>query len=107
MFDESVKLTTTSDTSLAPSLNYIGIRTRIEFDRQRSKQDKANIYIVYGVNADYIKGVNFALGNSYLELLTSLKKLILVNINISGFKLDLMHTEVFLCLTVLGLVKTY
>ena len=37
--DESIKPLTTYDNSLAPSLNYIGTKTRVKFDRSQ-KQDK-------------------------------------------------------------------
>ena len=56
--DETIKSPTTSDNSLAPSLNYIGFRLRIKFDGQCLKQDKVtfnhktivNIYIVHEIN---------------------------------------------------------
>lgn len=40
MFDESIKAPATSDNSLAPSLNNMGIRTRIKCDGQCLKQHK-------------------------------------------------------------------
>lgn len=40
MFDESIKAPATSDNSLAPSLNNMGIRTRIKCDDQCLKQHK-------------------------------------------------------------------
>ena len=53
--DESIKPPTTSDNSLAPSLNYIGTKTRVKFFGSCLKRDKVtfidrtitNIYIVY------------------------------------------------------------
>ena len=56
--DESIKPPATSNNSLAPSLNYIGVRSRIKFDSHCFKQDKVtfihgkvvNIYIVYLIN---------------------------------------------------------
>ena len=38
--DESIKLPTTSDNSLAPSLSYIGVKTIVKFEGQCLKQDK-------------------------------------------------------------------
>ena len=40
MSDESIETLATSDNSLTPSLNYIGVRPRIKFDGQCLKQDK-------------------------------------------------------------------
>ena len=56
---ESTKLPTTSDNSLAPKLNYYGIKTRVKFTGSCLKQDKityphgkvVNIYIVYELGA--------------------------------------------------------
>ena len=38
--DESIKPPVTSNNSLAPSLNYIGVKTRVKFDGSCLKQDK-------------------------------------------------------------------
>ena len=56
--DESIKPLTTSDNSLAPSLNYISTKTRVKFVGSCLKQDKitfthnnvVNIYIFYEKN---------------------------------------------------------
>ena len=40
MSDDSIEPLATSDNSLVPSLNYIGVRPRIKFDGQCLKQDK-------------------------------------------------------------------
>ena len=56
--DKSIKHPATTDSSLAPSLNHIGFRTRIKFDGQCLKQNKVtfnqktvvNIYIVCEIN---------------------------------------------------------
>ena len=40
MSDDSIEPLATSDNSLVPSLNYIGVRQRIKFDGQCLKQDK-------------------------------------------------------------------
>ena len=56
--DESIKLPSTSNNTLAPSLNYIGTRTKRKFDGRCLEQDKitytygktVNIYIVYKIN---------------------------------------------------------
>ena len=58
MSDESVTPSAKSDNSVAPSLNQIGLRTKIKFDGQCLKQDKVtfnhktimNIYIVCEIN---------------------------------------------------------
>ena len=42
--DESIKPPATSNNNLAPSLNYIGIKTRVKFDASYLKQDKNYIY---------------------------------------------------------------
>ena len=42
--DESIKPPATSNNNLAPSLNYIGIKTRVKFDASCLKQDKNYIY---------------------------------------------------------------
>ena len=65
--DESIKSPATSDNSLAPSLNYIGFKTRAKFVGSCLKQDNitfsdrniVNIYIVYEINLD-----NFTLKNA-------------------------------------------
>ena len=52
---ENITSFATSDNGLAPSLSYIGVRTRVKFGGQRLKQEKVtftqwnvvNIYIVY------------------------------------------------------------
>ena len=73
MSDESIKLPATSNNSLAPSLNYFGTKTRVEFDGSCLKQDEitfvngktVNIYIVYEINLrdrgydDYPTSVNY------------------------------------------------
>ena len=56
--DVSIKPSATSDKSLAPSLRYIGVRQRINFDSLCLKQDKVtfthknfvNIYTVFEIN---------------------------------------------------------
>ena len=52
MSDEIIKSPVTSDNSLASSLNYIGFRLWIKFDRQCLKKDESvvNIYIAYDKN---------------------------------------------------------
>ena len=53
--DESINPPAASDNSLAPSLNYIGTKTRVKFDGSCLKQDKikftygktVHIYIAY------------------------------------------------------------
>ena len=58
MSDESINPSATSDNILAPSLNYIGTKARVQFDGICLKQDKitsvhrkaVNIYIVYEIN---------------------------------------------------------
>ena len=58
MSDKSIKLPSTSDNSLALSLNCIGTKTRLKFEGECLKQNKTtftyaktvNIYIVYEIN---------------------------------------------------------
>ena len=76
LYDESIKPRSTSDNSLAPSLDYIGIKTRVIFEVQCLKHDKiaftyektVNIYIAYEINLwdcgydDYPTPENFLFG---------------------------------------------
>ena len=63
MSDESIKPPFTSDNSLAPSLSYIGSKTRVKFVGSCLKQDKitfthgktVNIYIVYEIKSWYYR----------------------------------------------------
>ena len=58
MSDESIKALTTSDSSLAPVLNYIGNKVRVKFVGSCLRQNKityaheiiVNIHIVYEIN---------------------------------------------------------
>ena len=58
MTDESIKPPATSDNSLAPSPNYIGVISTMKYDGHYLKQDRitfihgkvVNIYIVYETN---------------------------------------------------------
>ena len=38
--DQSIKLSTISDNSFTPSLNYFGVRTRVKFDDECLRRDK-------------------------------------------------------------------
>ena len=71
--DESYNAPATSGNSLAPSLNYIGTKTRITFEVQCLKQDKITfthgktviIYIAYEINlwdCGYLTLENFLFG---------------------------------------------
>ena len=75
--DESINLPATSDNSLTPSLDYIGVRIRVKFNGQCLKQDKVtfihkkimNIYIVYEINLwPFGRDDDFTLGNAFLAL---------------------------------------
>ena len=75
MSDKSIKPSSTPDNSIAPSLNFIGVRPKIKFDGQCLQQDKVtftckkilNIYIVYEINLwAYTQGADFTLGNSLI-----------------------------------------
>ena len=46
MSDESIKPPATSNNSLAPTLNYVGNKTRVTFNHGNT----VNIYIVYEIN---------------------------------------------------------
>ena len=56
--DESIKPSSTSNKTLNPSVNYVGTKARVEFNRDSLKQDKisfdngkiVNIYIVYEID---------------------------------------------------------
>ena len=74
MSERSIKLPATSDSILAPSLNYIVVRPLIKFYGQGLKEAKAtfnhknlvNIYIVYEINLyAYAHGADFTLVNSF------------------------------------------
>ena len=70
MSDESIKAPATSDNILAPSLDYIGVRTRVKFDGQCLKQDKVTftnkkIVNIYIVNLwPFRRDGDFTLGNA-------------------------------------------
>ena len=57
MSDESIKVPTTSDRILNPTLNFVGTNSRIKFNRDCLKQEKitfnhgkiVNIYIIYEI----------------------------------------------------------
>ena len=59
--DESIKPPSTSNKMLNTSLNYVGIKTKVEFKGDCLKQDKissdhgkvVNIYIVYEINKNF------------------------------------------------------
>ena len=52
MSDESIKPPTTSNNNLAPSLNYIGTKTRVKFGGSCLKQNKIIFYS--WTNSEYI-----------------------------------------------------
>ena len=61
MSDESIKHPSTTNNILNPSLNYVGTKSRAEFEGSCLKQDKisfdhekiVNIYIVYEINKNF------------------------------------------------------
>ena len=112
---ESITSFATSDNGLAPSLSYIGVRTRVKFGGQWLKQEKVtftqwnvvNIYIVYEKDFWPFKQSNGLLLWSFLcGMLNWSKMLILISVNILGIVLHLIHTEVFHGLTVADLAQT-
>ena len=70
--DESIKHPTTSNNSLAPSLNPLDVRTRVKSDGICLKEDEVtfthgnlvNIYIVCEINLLPFRQGDFTLGNS-------------------------------------------
>ena len=92
-------------------LNCINTKILLKFDGSCLKQEKVtfnyknavNIYFFYEINLwPFKQSADFTLVNFSLRLLSYLNTLTLIKINI----LDLMDTELFHYLTVVGLVKT-
>ena len=112
---ENITSFATSDNGLAPSLSYIGVRTRVKFGGQWLKQEKVtftqwnvvNIYIVYEKDFWPFKQSDDLLLWSFLcGMLNWSKMLILISVNILGIVLHLIHTEVFHGITVADLAQT-
>ena len=93
---ESIKPPTTFDNSVALALNYIGNKTRVNFDGGSLKQDKItfshgkiiNIYIVYEVNLwNYVYSFNLTLGNSLLGVVKLIKNADIDKYSYSGYSI--------------------
>ena len=105
MSNESIEPPSTSDNSLNSRINYTdNAKTWVTFVGGCLKQEKVaitqkqvvNIYTVYGINLWlYTVGQDFALEISYLELLSCLKILILVNRTILNIVLISTPGDVF------------
>ena len=98
MSDESIKHPSTSNNSLAPSLNYIDFNTRVKFIGSCFKHWKtlfthrktANIYIVYEINFwDHGYDDYLILENFLFSAVKFFKMLILINKSILDMALDL------------------
>ena len=93
---ESIKPPTAFDNSVASALNYIGNKTRVNFDGGSLKQDKItfshgkiiNIYIVYEVNLwNYVYSFNLTLGNSLLGVVKLIKNADIDKYSYSGYSI--------------------
>ena len=106
MSDESIKPPTLSNDSLAPSLSYIGNKTRVKFDGGCLKEDKitfthektVNIYIVYEMNLwNYVCSSDPTLRNSLLGAVKLVKNTDTDKYNNSGYgiRFDMKGTSGF------------
>ena len=111
---ESIKPPTTSDNSLAPSLNYYGPKIRVKFTRSCLEQSTVsythgkivNIYIAYELGASSSNDNDPALRNCLFGAVIKRKILILKSISILVMELDLIEDQVF-HFQVVDLVKMY
>ena len=98
---ESIKPPTTSDNSLAPSLNYYGPKIRVKFTRSCLEQSTVsythgkivNIYIAYELGASSSNDNDPALRNCLFGAVIKRKILILKSISILVMELDLIEDQ--------------
>ena len=108
--NESIKLPTTSDNSLAPELNYYGTKTRLKFTGSCLKQSDhiythknvVNIYIVYELGGSISNFSDPTIKNCLFGAVTLTKNADIRSINI--LVMDLIEDQVFHFLVV-DLVK--
>ena len=80
--DESIKPLATSDNSLARSLNYIGVMSRIKVEKRK----KMNIFIVYEINLWPYRYDDYSvLGNSMFEAVKFAKNTDIDKYKYSGY----------------------
>ena len=111
---ESIKPPTTSDNSLAQTLNYYGNKVRVKFTGSCLKQpiilythsNIVNIYIVYELGASTSHNDDLTLKNYLFGAVTLTKTQTLINMNILVMELDLIEDQVFHFQAV-DLVKMY
>ena len=112
--DESFKPPTTSDNRFNPALNYYGTKKRAKFTGSCFKQAKTsynhgkvvNIYIVYELGASSSHINDPTLKNCLFGVVTLIKMLIFVSMDILDMELDLIEEEAF-HFQVVYMVKMY